>query len=100
MDFSFRPRLTKELILSRFSEEQLMEYYLHIPIKKGLFRSPLRKDINPTCSLFRNKSNTLIFKDFATGQYLDVFGVVQELFNCNYFDSLKIIANDLGLIHS
>ena len=100
MDFSFRPRLTKELILSRFSEEQLMEYYLHIPIKKGLFRSPLRKDINPTCSLFRNKSNTLIFKDFATGQYLDVFGVVQELFNCDYFDSLKIIANDMGIIHS
>lgn len=100
MNFSFKPKITKELILSRFSEEQLMEYYLHIPVRKGLFRSPLRRDRNPTCSFYRNNSNTLIFKDFATGQYLDVFGVVQELFHCDYFESLKIIANDMGIVKS
>jgi len=101
MNFSFEPnKLTKELILSRFSEEQLMEYYLNVPVKKGLFRSPLREDKKPTCSFYRNNSGTLIFKDFATGQYLDVFGVVQCMFNCNYFDSLKIIANDFGILTS
>ena len=98
MDFQFQPKITKELILSRFSEEQIMEFYLHIPIKKGLFRSPLRKDKEPTCSFYRNGKGDLIFKDFATGQHLNVFGVVQSLFNCNYFEALKIIANDLGII--
>lgn len=98
MNFQFEPKLTKDLILSRFSEEQLMEYYLHIPIKRGLFRSPLRKDKQPTCSFYRNASGTLIFKDFATGQHLNVFDVVQELFRCNYFESLKIIANDFGIV--
>lgn len=98
MNFSFEPKLTKELILSRFSEEQIMEYYLHIPIRKGLFRSPLRRDRQPTCSFYRNNSGTLIFKDFATGQHLNVFGVVQELFHCNYFESLKIIGNDFGIV--
>lgn len=98
MNFQFEPKLTKDLILSRFSEEQLMEYYLHIPIKRGLFRSPLRKDKQPTCSFYRNSSGTLIFKDFATGQHLNVFGVVQELFRCDYFESLKIIANDFGIV--
>lgn len=98
MDFSFQPKITKELILSRFSEEQLMEYYLHIPVKKGLFRSPLRRDKQPTCSFYRNKSGTLIFKDFATGQHLNIFDVVQTIFRCNYFDSLRIIANDFGIV--
>lgn len=98
MDFSFQPKITKELILSRFSEEQLVEYYLHIPVKKGLFRSPLRRDKQPTCSFYRNKSGTLIFKDFATGQHLNIFDVVQTIFRCNYFDSLRIIANDFGIV--
>lgn len=98
MNFSFKPKITKELILSMFSEEQLMEYYLHLPVKKGLFRSPLRKDHNPTCSFYRNNSGTLIFKDFATGQYLDIFSVVQCMFNCTYKEALRIIANDMGII--
>ena len=98
MDFSFQPKITKELILSRFSEEQLMEYYLHIPVKKGLFRSPLRRDKQPTCSFYRNKSGTLIFKDFATGQHLNVFDVVQSIFRCDYFESIRIIANDFGIV--
>ena len=98
MDFLFQPKITKELILSRFSEEQLMEYYLHIPVKKGLFRSPLRRDKQPTCSFYRNKSGTLIFKDFATGQHLNVFDVVQSIFRCDYFESLRIIANDFGIV--
>lgn len=98
MDFSFKPKISKELILSRFSEEQLMEYYLHIPVKKGLFRSPLRRDRQPTCSFYRNNSGTLIFKDFATGQHLNVFGVVQEIFNCDYHEALRIMANDLGIV--
>lgn len=98
MDFSFQPKITKELILSRFSEEQLMEYYLHIPVKKGLFRSPLRRDKQPTCSFYRNKSGTLIFKDFATGQHLNIFDVVQSIFRCDYFESLRIISNDFGIV--
>lgn len=98
MDFSFQPKITKELILSRFSEEQLMEYYLHIPVKKGLFRSPLRRDKQPTCSFYRNKSGTLIFKDFATGQHLNIFDVVQSIFRCDYLESLRIIANDFGIV--
>lgn len=98
MDFSFKPKISKELILSRFSEEQLMEYYLHLPVKKGLFRSPLRRDKQPTCSFYRNNSGTLIFKDFATGQHLSVFDVVQELFKCDYHEALRIIANDMEIV--
>lgn len=98
MNFSFQQKLTKELILSQFSEEQIMEFYLKVPVKKGLFRSSLRNDKNPTCSFYRNKSGTLIFKDFATGQSLNIFGVVQAKFNCDYRKALQIIANDFNII--
>ena len=98
MNFTFPTKISKELILSRFSEEQLMEYYLHLPVKRGLFRSPLRRDKQPTCSFYRNNSGTLIFKDFATGQHLNVFGVVQEIFKCDYHEALRIIANDMGIV--
>ena len=83
MDFRFDPVVTKDLILSHFTEEQIMEYYLKVPIhKKKLFRSPLRVDKMPTCSIFRNNKGILIFKDFATGQHLNCFGVVMEKFHC------------------
>lgn len=98
MDFQFKPRLSKELILSKYSEEQIMSFYLKVPIKKGLFRSPLRVDKEPTCSIYRNSSGTLLFKDFATGQCLNCFGIVREMFNCSYIEALKIIANDFNII--
>ena len=98
MDFSLKPQITKELILSRFSEEQIMEYYLQVPVKKGLFRSTLRKDRHPTCSFYRNKFGTLIFKDFATGQYLNAFTVVQTIYGCSFYKALKIIANDFNIV--
>lgn len=98
MDFSIKPKLSKELILSRFSEEQIMEYYLHIPVKKGLFKSPLRNDKHVTCSFYRNKVGTLLFKDFATGESYSIFDIVKSMFNCDYFEALRIIANDFGII--
>lgn len=98
MDFAFQPKITEELILSKFSEETIMGFYLHIPIRKGLFRSPLRNDKNPTCSFYRNKSGKLIFKDFATNQHLTYVNVVMTIHHCNYYDALKIIANDFSIV--
>ena len=40
------------MILNKVSQEQLMEHYLGIPVKKGLFKSPLRRDKNPTCAFY------------------------------------------------
>jgi hypothetical protein len=77
-----------------------MAYYLGIPVKKGLFRSPLRSDNHNTCSFFRGRSGNLYFKDFATGQCLTFEGVVMEKYHCTYPNALKIIAKDFGYIQS
>ena len=95
MELSLEPiNITKEIILNRVSEEQIMEHYLGIPIQKGLFRSPLRKDDKPTCSFYRDRRGRLIMKDFSG----DAFAVVMEKFQCSYYMALQIIANDFGII--
>lgn len=102
MDFSLieKPKLNKDLILSTFSEEQIFSFYIGSEVKsKKLFRSKLRNDKKPTCSMYRSKSGSLIYKDFATDQHLNCFAYVMELFKCDYHSALRIIANDFNILH-
>lgn len=98
LNFEFEQDITKEFLLSKYSEETYMTHYLGIPVKKGLFKSPLRGDKTPTCSFFRNKSGELIFKDFSGAFYGNFINVVMTKYQCNYHKALKIIATDFGLI--
>lgn len=102
MEFVLEPiNITKDLILNRVSEEKLMEHYLGVPVKKGLFRSPLRNDVRPTMSFYRsNKTGRLIVKDFGSDFCGDFMSVVMEKFRCSYGKALQIVANDFGIISS
>jgi hypothetical protein len=97
MNFTLRPQITKSFLLSKHSEETYIEYYLGLSVKKGLFKNPLRKDNKVTCSFYRNKSNELIFHDFATGQQLNFISIVMAKYNVNYYMALNIIAEDFNL---
>lgn len=92
-------KITKEFLYSKLSQEQIMEYYLGVPVKKGLFCSPsiIRVDKTPTCSFYKNNKGVLIYKDFA-GPTFDSINCVVYLFNCSYYKALRIIANDFNLI--
>lgn len=100
MDFSFPINVTKELLLSNYSEETYMEYYLGIPVKKGLVRNPLRNDHHPTASFYRNKSGELIFKDFGSNFYGNFISVVMQRYNCSYHEACEQIAKDFNIINS
>ena len=97
-NLSIDTKITKEYLLKQNSEETYMSYYLGVPVKKGLFVSPLRTDKHKTCSFFRGKSGNLYFKDFATNQCLDFINVVMTMYNCTYHQALRIIAKDFGYI--
>ena len=98
MRFEFEPNITKSYLLERASQETYLEYYLGIPVKKGLFKSPLRPDTNPTCAFYRNASGDIVFKDFS-GQFSGNFiSVVMFKYDCSYYMTLKIIAKDFGYI--
>lgn len=102
MNFQFHlnnTKLNKKLILSKVTEEQIMYFYLKIPLdKKKLFCSPFRIDKSVTCSIFKSNNGTILFKDFATGETFNCFEVVKKLYNCNYYEALKIIANDFNIV--
>lgn len=98
LNFTIEPKITKDYLLSQYSEETYMQYYLGVEVKKGLFCSPLRKDNNPTCSFYRNSSGELIFKDFNGSFYGNFISVVMTKYSVNYHQALKIIANDFGII--
>lgn len=98
-NYTFEPKITKEFLLSKNNEETYMTYYLGIPVRKGLFKSPLRSDNHVTCSFFRGKSQNLYFKDFASGKCLTFEGVVMEKFGCDYHTALRIVAKDFGYIN-
>lgn len=93
-------RITKELLLSKHSQETYFEHYLNIPVKKGLFCSPplIRNDKKPTCSFYKDKRGVLRYKDFA-GPTFDFVGAVMFIYNCSYYLALKTIANDFGFIN-
>ena len=101
MDFQtpkLEPKITKEFLLSKNSEETYMSTYLRVPIKRGLFCSPLRKDHKPTCSFCHSKKGELMYHDFGTGFHENFVGVVMEIHKCSYQEALNIIAEDFGYL--
>jgi hypothetical protein len=92
------PKITKEFLLSKNSEETYMSTYLRVPVKRGLFCSPLRKDNKPTCSFCHSKKGELMFHDFGTGFHENFVGVVMEIHKCSYQEALNVIAEDFGYI--
>lgn len=89
--------ITREFIISKIPEERIMEHYLGITPRKGLFKSPLRSDNQPTCAFTRDRAGRLIFKDFSGAFYGDFTEIVKRKFNVSYKEALAIIANDFGL---
>ena len=97
MAIAFTPDLTREFILSRISEEEIFEAY-GVRVQTGSFRSPLRKDLHPTCSLYRNKSGRLVMRDYSGHFYGDCFALVQFRKKCNYPESLTDVAKTFKIL--
>lgn len=99
LNFEIAPKITKDLLLSKFSEETIFCHYLGISsISKKLIRNTTRDDKNPTCGFYRNNNGVLILHDFATGEYFNCFSYVMKAYHCNYHQALDIIAKDFGIL--
>ena len=90
-------KLTKDLILSQVSESYIMRHYLGFDFQLNkAYKSPLRKESNPSFALYYNGEGVLRFKDF-NGAQGSCFDLVMILFAVNFADGLKIIARDLNI---
>lgn len=99
--YKANPEISVDTILEYISQQEIMEYYLGVTAdpKRGMFRSPLRKDKHPTCTLTW-KGNRLLFRDWAMPKSLDCFGVVMKKHNVGFYKAQKIIAKDFNLIRN
>lgn len=89
--------VTREYLLKNLSQEQIMEHYLGLPIKTSKkFSSPLRKDKDPSCALYY-KNGKLNFRDFGVNFTGDCFDVVMQKYGLQFWDALKLIAQDFNL---
>lgn len=91
--------INKDFILSRVSEFDIFRYY--IPELKSLntkISSPFRRDRHPSCSI-KDYGDSLLLRDFATGENYTFTKLVECLYGCDYTTSLKRIATDLGLVN-
>lgn len=96
MELTVPKELTKELIESKVSQETLISNYYGVPIKKGLFCAKHRTDSHPTCCYYK-RNGRIYIKDFGSDYYGDWIYVVEQKFNCNYYDALAIAANDFDI---
>lgn len=98
MLFKSKPILNKEFLLQYNTQETYLQYYLNLPVKKGLYHSPFREDIVPSCGFYKNKSGDILFKDFNGSFCGDFIEVVKTKFNASFKEALSIIAKDFELI--
>lgn len=92
--------LNSDTILERTSEYTIFSHYVgHDFLIGGTVRSPLRRDVNPSFTIYRAVYGKyqLRFRDNATLEEGSCFDLVMKLYNCTYFNALRMIDKDLNL---
>lgn len=88
--------VTKEDLLKHVSPLNIFNFYSNKQLQiRNLTLSPLRKEKNPSFSLFV-KNGEILFKDFVLGGG-DCIKFVQMMFSLNYMDALSKIVIDFNL---
>jgi hypothetical protein len=99
MSFDIHPKITKQYILARLTQEDIFNFYLSnfnvVVQTKSLFSSPFRRDKDPSCGFKYRGDGKLIMKDFGGDFHGDCFDVVKYIFRYNnFYDILDTIARD------
>ena len=88
--------LSIDAILNKVSEWDLWRYYIPGVQLKRSFKSPLRKDTNPSASLFVATDGRILLKDFQIGTF-NIWQFLQARFNLTFIESLQVVDNDFNL---
>lgn len=90
-------RLSKEAILEKASQEEIMRYYIGVDFTVNkAFRSPLRKDQVPSFVVYALSNGELRFKDF-NGAQGSCFDLVMIMYKASFVEALEIINRDFNL---
>lgn len=101
MNFDFNDAninpISKEEILSKISEYYIFKKYIHNFIELDVsFMSELRTTDTANCRV-TDKYNSLVYKDFKSGDSYDCWNYVMKKYYCSFRESLNIIATDFNI---
>lgn len=82
-------------ILNKVSEVDILNHYLGISTLPILINSPFRQDKNPSVSVFINRNNNVIFKDFGTHKSYNLWSFLEDYWCCSYEEVLNRLNKDL-----
>ncbi len=84
-------------ILDSVSEVQLLAHYFGVYKVPCSINSPFRKDSNPSLGI-KTYDDTVIFKDFATGETFGIWKALDKLFHTEREETFKRIKKELPYI--
>ena len=94
-------RITLDIIQSRVSELDIFKKYCNGFEEIGkAFKSGFYDDGKPSCYIYQDSNNKLKYKDFGSSDSLDCYSYIMKKYNCNFSESLKIIASDFYISNS
>lgn len=90
------PNNIREFLKKELPDVEVALKYLGITQYPTLRNSPLRKDDKPSFSLFLAEDHAVMYKDFATGESGNLYGLLEKLWNTDYAGVLKRIYKDFS----
>lgn len=89
------PSISMTDVFSKYSEVDVLSCYFNIHTLPCCINSPLRKDHNPSFSLYLNKENRVRYIDFATDDHGSLMDLLCQYWQCSFMQALNRIYNDL-----
>lgn len=87
--------LTREEILNRISEAEIISHYLGVSIP-CVTNSPFRQDKHPSFALYAVNKKEANYIDYATGERGSCFRLLSRLWKTDYQGVINKLAKDLG----
>lgn len=81
-----------EDIMKRVSHADLLSHYLGINSLPVLINSPLRKDTHPSFFIYSPDGERVLYKDYATGDWGDIYSLLQNKENISFSELLHRIS--------
>lgn len=88
-----------DIVYDKLDDWDLFRYYFgDFKCRNKAYKSPLRKDENPSLIFYINSSGQPRAKDLGTGKNYSAIEYVQELYGLNFGGAMDKICSDFGLM--
>ena len=85
---------TLQEIRKRVSQFDILAHYFNITSLPAIISSPFRKDIHPSFRIYTSDGETVKYRDLATGEFGDIYNLLQRYFNLSFTDAVRKVGSD------